>query len=332
MWSAEVRGNILDIGAAKLVDKHTQLSVHSKVYVRECYDTLYALITEARRMSTNVVITGTPGTGKTAYRNYVIWKLAQEMKRTGNSFAIILDGTPGNTKLCVVLTAVKNPCDKSLQLHAKVVKNETGWLMPMEPYRRSGSVYLVDVSEGDSKGMLHFAAGSTIMFTSPNRSAWHDFQKEDLFNGGPLYMPLWSETELRAAATMLGVKQEGNFNEAVRRYGGVPRAVFQSSLDPYEVQTRDSLQQMKWAECTEGVDTASATVGVRHKLLYFFAATDLKSAQLAFGTDYLLRAAADKYIRTMVNAITQVIQSPWPGVTPGVAGMFMEDVYHSLLC
>jgi hypothetical protein len=131
---------------------------------------------------------------------------------------------------------------------------------------------------------------------------------------------------------MLQVGPGEAFEEAFRRYGGVPRAVLQSSLHAYESQIRSSLAQMVWAECSRSVGSASANVGVRHKLLYFFVSDDLKSARLAFGTDYLLRAAADDYIYTMIDAITQVMRSPWPGLAPGIAGAFMEDVYHSWLC
>jgi hypothetical protein len=49
-----------------------------------------------------------------------------------------------------------------------------------------------------------------MIFTSPNKDAYHDFSKEDLFKDTPLYMPLWKTEELEAAARMLGINPTAN--------------------------------------------------------------------------------------------------------------------------
>jgi hypothetical protein len=59
---------------------------------------------------------------------------------------------------------------------------------------------------------------------------------------------------------------------------------------------------------------------------------NFESAQLYFGTDYLLMCAADKYVEQMEDAVFTVMSSQLPGVTPGEKGNFLEAVARRSLC
>jgi Ni2+-binding GTPase involved in maturation of urease and hydrogenase len=154
LCAAELDGRVLDLGNANLVDKTGRNDGGSKLFVRACYEPLAKLLMEARRSYKNVVITGTPGIGKTAFRNFFVFYLAQSTKTAGITFIIVLHGTPDErSDSCSVLT-VSGGIPLALRVASRDLFNHVS--------RENASiVYLVDVSEGDSKAMKLFPSGRT---------------------------------------------------------------------------------------------------------------------------------------------------------------------------
>lgn len=331
--------NVLDLGASKSVDKSGFNNGRSKLFVRACYKPLADLIMEARSKQKNVVMSGTPGIGKTEFRNYFVYYLAQQMKAGGPLYTIVLHGTPGRRAAdCSVLTAKRD--GDALSLSAVRVPSTT--LNSTINRDDPNLVYLLDVSEGDSKEKLELPAGRTVMFTSPNKKAYQEFAKAHLFIGKPLTMPLWKLPEMESAARMLEMDPTtDHFKEMWRRYGGVPRAVLESEGPDdhgYDNKIQQALTEMKWHDCMASIGATDDTNGTKHRLVYYVVAEDddgnydFKDAKLYFGTDYLLTLAADKYLEEMADAVTTVMNSRWPGVAPGVKGDFLEAVAHRALC
>jgi hypothetical protein len=151
---------------------------------------------EAHDRHKNVVISGTPGVGKSTFRNDVVHCLVQKMKRGGPIYTVVQHSSPGPRSL--------------------------GQLIDGGDGADGNLFYLLDVSEGNSQERIGFAPGSTVMFTSPNQRAYHAFLKQDSYRAGPLFMPLWEREE--AAARFLGASADTeSFQLNWHRYGGVPR-------------------------------------------------------------------------------------------------------------
>jgi hypothetical protein len=339
MFGATVdEDSVLDLSDAQLVDKTGCNASDFKLFVRSCYKTLSDELMKARDLKKNVVISGTPGIGKTAFRNYFVYYLVQKMKAdTDTSYTIVLHGTPGDrASHYYVLSA---PIVVGVRtLNAVRVEGS----MPMAERNDPNLVYLVDVSGGDSALKFDLKAGRTVMFTSPSRKAYSEFLKTGGFLGKPLTMPLWKLDEMKAAASMLEIDATTDlFKRMWTQFGGVPRAVLESAKggrDVYTANLNASLLRLDWASSTRTLGGTDDTENVCHRLLYYrvgedaHGGYDFGSAALQFGTDYLLALAADGYIATLKDAVMSVMHSPWPGVTPGVKGDFLEAVTHRLLC
>lgn len=325
LWNAVPSdSSLLELGSAKLVTKGGFNDGGTKLFIRSCYDQLAHVILGALAGGKNVVLSGTPGVGKTAFRNFLVFRLAQDMKKTRVPRTIVLHGSPGQrSKTYTMLSATGDDA----KLRAVRCASSSMQFDREDP----NLVYLVDVSDGNSSDLFSLPGGRTVMFTSPNERAYSDFVKENCFNDGPLYMPLWETNELVAAAQALGIDHKTEaFQSKVTRYGGVPRAVLEDRA--YENMIEAALDKMEWNECTKNLHTANNTKSVRHRLFYHFVSDDFKKADLRFGTDYLLARAADKYVSEMKDAVQTVMASRWPGVTPGEKGDFLEAVVHRQLC
>ena len=74
-----------------------QTSIDTKLYVRQCYKEVGNIILNNTDM--NAVITGTPGIGKTMFRNYMVYLIINRMRDSDvrQEFAIALDKSPGDT-------------------------------------------------------------------------------------------------------------------------------------------------------------------------------------------------------------------------------------------
>ena len=65
----------------------------SKLFIRECFEPLYQEIKSSHDKQRPPIISGTPGIGKTSFRNYVIYRLLYDMYLSNEYFPIIIDQT-----------------------------------------------------------------------------------------------------------------------------------------------------------------------------------------------------------------------------------------------
>eukprot|EP00475_Leptophrys_vorax_P046321 TRINITY_DN9904_c0_g1_i2.p1 TRINITY_DN9904_c0_g1~~TRINITY_DN9904_c0_g1_i2.p1 ORF type:complete len:226 (-),score=50.89 TRINITY_DN9904_c0_g1_i2:951-1628(-) len=191
-----VSDEVMDVDHAKLmrVSDHfipMQFPYEStNIYVRDCYPHYFGILWHDlfvdRKQS--VLITGTPGIGKSMFYIYVLEMLKTNLKDTVivlASFSKLRDMECG-----IILVPGQEPV--MLEEGAKIpeIKN---------------AVYLYDgipkvVKKRDAK---------TVIFASPN----HEFLKEHSKNPTMRnrFMPLWSESEIFEAAELLKLKLEYEF-------------------------------------------------------------------------------------------------------------------------
>jgi hypothetical protein len=334
MWNANVGiDSVLDLGpSALLVDKYTKNVDNSNMYVRDCYQPLADLIWSALHQNLNVVLSGTPGIGKTEFRNFFVWCCLQKVKNGHlTDVTLVLHGMPGDRAMtCAMLKATTGGTFEALRVPAadllKYVNGDDPNLF-----------YLADVSKGDTQALKDtLPAGKIVVFTSPNEKTYSEFGKSKLFSGHPLYMPLWRKPELAAALQLRDIDPQSDFFQ--RRwtlYNGVPRAFLEHS---YAARVKEALSGMDWTKATESVEAVNNTKQVKHRLLYYVVNKNLdgsynfKEAQLRWGSYYLLGQAADTYIQLLVSASTNLHFNPWNKIGRGVQGDFLEAVAHRSIC
>jgi hypothetical protein len=177
----------------------------TNIYVRDSYhhyfDILWNDLFEDQKDS--VLITGTPGIGKSIFNIYVLEMMKVHLKDT----VIVLASftKQSQVKTCVILAPG--------QLPVRLFKG-----LPI-PYMEN-AMYLYDgipnvVEEGQVK---------TVIFASPN----HDFLKEHSKNEtmNRYYMPLMSEREILEAVELLKLRLEYEFIQKLfSRFGGSVRYI-----------------------------------------------------------------------------------------------------------
>ncbi|KAF4044888.1 hypothetical protein GN244_ATG02804 [Phytophthora infestans] len=191
----------------------------SEFYVRECYPRYYGLVLHElfTRDKRCVTVTGSPGTGKSVFYGYFFNHFTREEQYRG--FTII---TASFTKY------------SDLQ---DIAVFENGKSVP-KPESLSNSFWLENLSERKGPRIIHLYDGpprispqqqKMVCFTSPNER-WLDSLYKD-FSQTTLYMPLWDEDELFAAATSLRIDSV------------ITRAVIDKRIGLFGLAARECLSQ-----------------------------------------------------------------------------------------
>ena len=179
----------------------------STLVVRQCYKDLFRIITSSRRK--RFVVTGTPGIGKSFFALYWLWRVANvkggsAIYETGR-FRCRLFCADGN-----VSDALR---DDALS---------AGWFVYGDK-----RFYLVDLME---KAMpYHEFRSKTVVFCLPDPSRFKAFIKGV---GKKLYMPIWSDEEMRRLRLECFEEVDTSVAaEQARMYGNIPRFVLQMAED-----------------------------------------------------------------------------------------------------
>ena len=174
------------------------------MYVRSCYTKMYDILQDNLGMERKLIVTGTPGIGKSCFGLYWLFRSVQDGKN------VIYEYGTREDRRCYLWTSEK--------LLIKV--NRQG---PSAFYRsylnKADTVQLVD-SRGDP---FIGDACQTIVFSCPREENFHDFLKH---GARMFYMPLWSASELEyCRGKIYSELPEACMNAAVGAFGRVPRYV-----------------------------------------------------------------------------------------------------------
>jgi hypothetical protein len=175
------------------------------IYVRDCYPQYFDMLWNDLFVDQkgSVLITGTPGIGKSIFYIYVLEKMKEKRKDT----VIVLASFTKLSKLisCVIMAPGQLP-----------VSLEEGKPIPSI----ENAVYLYD----GIPDVVKQRQVKTVIFASPN----HNFLKEHSKNPTmrKRYMPLWSEREIFEAAEWLELRLEYELIQKLfSRFGGSVRYI-----------------------------------------------------------------------------------------------------------
>ena len=178
-----------------------------KVMVRDCYKTLARLVrTEWGNKHNRVLLLGTPGTGKSVFREYMLWDLVH-------------NDLPSSA------TVLIGKCDTDADAHfafhdgaqwTSVSRNS----LPTATH----NILICDSWDPTARFLNDILSGiswKSLMVSSPDANRYNEFQKTAF----KVYMPLWTEAELaKLATTYSGIQ----WKERYKILGGVPRLIFEN--------------------------------------------------------------------------------------------------------
>jgi hypothetical protein len=140
-----------------------------------------------------IFFTGTPGIGKTVFRNYVIGVQIQKLKAEKGDGIFVLGKSPRK----------ESPTFVMQMINGSIVADSIKVLMPDESVLRHVSrlnptssirgYYHYDISKGYSDDALSTENSVCCYYTSPNEDAWKEKSK---FSAVLIYLPGWSKDEL----------------------------------------------------------------------------------------------------------------------------------------
>ena len=180
----------------------------NNLYIRESYRTIASSISPGINKG---VITGTPGTGKSLFLVYLLWKLVKEGKRVlfiYHPFNIYYDGKGGVFRIF----------DGNFPLDDyDSFWNDTLWCLFDANFKNEADL-----------GYFPVELCTFIVSTSPRREMVNDFKKPP--EPQVFYMPPWTESELEAIAPFF--PRANKWRYRFRILGGIPRQVLEATKRP----------------------------------------------------------------------------------------------------
>jgi hypothetical protein len=185
----------------------------TKFYVRDCYSEYYDIIHKdlfGKDDMISVLITGTPGIGKSIFYMYVYMRMKKERKDT--VFVLASFSKEKQLISCVILAPGKEPdiLDNTIQ-RVPFIEN---------------AIYLYD----GTPNIVEQGLVKTVIFASPN----HAFIKEHSKNPtmSKYYMPLWTEREIFEAAELLELGLDYDLIQKLFfRFGGSVQYILTTDID-----------------------------------------------------------------------------------------------------
>ena len=190
----------------------TTLSKVKALFIRDSYKKLYSLIVDSFK-DKDVVVTGTPGIGKTLFLVYFLMRYMRE----NDDFTVLL-------------------CKHSSETYVYFDNRNDG---PVELQRLTSDLKRLLVNGDllllvDAASVYRTGNCRVIVATSPNISNYEDILKD--CNPVLLHMPVWSSEELLKARESISSYEaltEAVVKERFELWGGIARLVFEPNYQKY---------------------------------------------------------------------------------------------------
>lgn len=284
--------NVIDLEEPWLIENAPR-----RLFVRECYPQLLKRMLDLLQLGrqntgdfgARLLLTGTPGTSKSQFSTYMLWRLLQDRARSyqlivdyDNAFAVI----PPDGEVRIL---ARNPYSPPVELS------------------NPNSLYLFDARENT----LPFGGGAIrakmVVFSSPHELHFGAFQNKLPFE---LWMPLWPKAEimfLRAACYSERDPQE--VSDLYDAWGGTPRFTVVNDRRAADARLPAKLDRMSF-ERARDIAAGTRTVFVNgddevHSCMHAEATRGFELSHFKFASgkvrDHIMRAAAVKNKRAILD-------------------------------
>jgi hypothetical protein len=248
----------------RLVPKHRE-----GIYIRKAYEDLFTLICQDLNPKDHnnrihrFTIAGTPGTGKTIFLLYVLWRLAN--MKTIKTVIICPESDSGT-----IYVFQHDRCWWTSG-HADIdelLDDSTAWYLVDYPTVRPAEV-----------------KATTILISS--FVTQHDIYFRYSDAAHPYYLPVWSWEELKIVAS-LWKKNMKVVEERYNLIGGNPRYIFDRMIDlkKFIGQIADSLPLRKFSHFAFGAESDDDLIG--HLIVHYLVDPTYSDYSLVFSSKYVI--------------------------------------------
>lgn len=252
------------------------------LYIRESYKDLYEIICKNLKLSGHrrchrrchrMVITGTPGIGKSMFLFYILWRLS----KINTTKTVILHRQADEGKIFIFQgNRCWTTCDE--EDISELLSDKTAWYLTDD---------LLDPPE-------EIVKATTILVSSPDHKHYKEFLR--CSNTAPLhYLPVWCITELRIARKMYSRSQKQLENRYLL-YGGIPRFVLEKDDDLTE-EIDDVVMSLEIDAFGQLVNAAEEEgQGINHLVMHYDVDSTYKKVSLRMSSSYVTEKALDVFL------------------------------------
>jgi len=261
---------------------------------------------------TKLVITGSPGIGKSVFGWYLIWVVRQQGDGCPN--AIVLDQGPDDVVFCFLRDG-------------RVLKATSR--AAFEQYTSDACTWLI--VDGHKPPLK--AAAKTILITSPDRTIWWQFHKE---RGATVrYMPAWDKAELEACRAKMygGSVTCEKLEQLFSRWGGRPRYVLEKANDAHaQASLEDALARTSVTSLVHnlggsGKDATDSDMLLEMKVLN----EEFNQITYAFASKHVEDMVLGKVMSNYKNDTKLWCLSATEPLAGGLRGVIFEPLAHEAL-
>ncbi|KAG2445299.1 hypothetical protein HYH02_008766 [Chlamydomonas schloesseri] len=303
-------GTVLDFSGSQIVNPD-----FSRVFVRGCYPLLFERLAQSPR---RVIITGTPGTGKSLFRYYLLARL------------VALPEPPPYILWQSSVTGVVWCYDDE----TKRVRRGKSWMDFEDELQDSKTWYILDAVPAPDLDI----EARIILITSPNPSLLKDMDKA---GAQVLYMPLWSLDELKEChAKVYGDKvPEELVVQLYQHYGGVPRYVLGLPSIHFKTKGADldfhlrplhvGLAKCDTLQVEAGIGALESGPEVSHRVLHIIAKGEdnFDRSHWDFASPWVANQFVIKATKENIRKLAKLVNT-----TEGaIRGHLHEQLMHRLL-
>ena len=286
----------------------------NRLYIRESYRTIASRILEVNGIQ-KVIITGTPGIGKSLFLIYLLWQLVKERTRVlfiYYPFNIYYDGNGGVFEF--ESSSLPSAIDYSFW-------NESLWCLFDAKFKE----------EGDLAG-LRVGLSTIILSSSPRHKMVNDFQKPpvpDCF-----YMPIWTEAELEAIA-LLFPNSSDEWHNRFTILGGIPRHVLEVTRYTPAAILESACKKCSLNDCIKEIGLNSTITDksmVVHSLVHVTSVHPFTNSSVCYASqtalNIIVRQKGIKALRRMRDLLASCAGNP---LSAALCGYIFEPYAIELL-
>jgi hypothetical protein len=285
------------------------------IFIRDCYREISDIIQNDTKKS--AIVSGSPGIGKSLFLIYMLWILISKNKRVLYVCLpyIIYYDEQGR---------VFEFAPDSLPQHIKYeFWNKDLWLL-----FDAKDVERIEIP--GARGLIPYNNCSFVLSTSPRRAIVKDPQKII----PTLFMPVWSEKEMKVLAKM--VYPLLNWKPSYVVLGGIPRLVFTDVKKDPRKKIIEACSGTSLKDCIDLVQSESVFLDKSkdpfHRLVHIFSSDNYQDQNIGFGSEAISRIIAyEKRKKDQANLYSQIASACSHGKTSSLGGYLFEFYALDLL-
>ncbi|KAJ3290888.1 hypothetical protein HK104_006471 [Borealophlyctis nickersoniae] len=286
------RNSVSGVTTLTLVDGDTfdgRSDRGSIMIVRECYEQLAEIVFSTINAKWKVLLTGTPGIGKSFFLSFICYKILQT-----DPAATIIFQDAEKTRLLINGFMATRGHEDSFEM--ELASTET-W-------------YLVDGC------MPQGVEAKTILVTSPNPEYFKRWQKHEKVK--KYLMPVWSFEELEACWSLLYRTRINAFTNAAfafdvlrerwLKFGGVPRTVLFKWEEEFEEELQIALGRSNLDAALAAVGKAGIQTGVSDMLMHIRVDKDFVKSYYTPASAYIRKQIVNDFRRQRKGVLKDFVR------------------------